>query len=311
MASEARMPDAAIVITTKNRKDELATAIRSALSQTAQVEVLVIDDGSTDGTASMVVSQFPTVRFYRFEHSEGLIVRRNLGANLAHAPIIFSIDDDAEFSSPDIVAQILPCFADDRVGAVAIPFTEPHKTGDTLFQSAPSAEGDWETAIFIGTAHAVRRDLFLSLGGYRGALVHQGEESDYAIRMIDAGYRTMLGRSDPIYHYESPKRDWSRMDYYGSRNTILFGWQNVPFPIVVPITLVATIRTAAYTLRWGRLRTRLRGIFDAYRLFFSTERRPVAQASFARFHRLKRGGPALRHDPTPGGGLKQPDKSRR
>ena len=45
------MPVASVVITTRNRCDELVDAVRSALNQSVPVEVLVIDDGSTDGTA--------------------------------------------------------------------------------------------------------------------------------------------------------------------------------------------------------------------------------------------------------------------
>jgi glycosyltransferase involved in cell wall biosynthesis len=45
--------DATVVITTKDRKGELRTAVQSAVEQTADPEVLVLDDGSTDGTAEM------------------------------------------------------------------------------------------------------------------------------------------------------------------------------------------------------------------------------------------------------------------
>src|SRR5688572_20321271 len=74
---------ATVVITTKNRKEELRTAIRSALDQTARPQVLVIDDGSSDGTSEMVRSEFRDVTLHRYEQSNGLIVQRNNGAKLA------------------------------------------------------------------------------------------------------------------------------------------------------------------------------------------------------------------------------------
>lgn len=289
--SEDPAPLATVVITTKNRKEELARAIRSALAQSPPVEVLVVDDGSDDGTADMVRTEFPAARLERCEESGGYIVRRNMGAELARGPVIFSIDDDAEFATPDVVAQTLPLFDDPVVGAVAIPFKEPNKTGETVFQLAPDADRQWMTAIYIGTAHAVRRDVFLRLGGYRGNLIHQGEESDYCIRMMDAGYRTVLGRSDPILHYESPKRDYRRIDYYGTRNMVLFAWQNAPMPVVVWRLIVATGTMAILTFAWPRLKIRLRAIVDAYGAFPRTERRPVSRATFALFRRLKTRGP--------------------
>ena len=56
---------ASIVITTKNRKESLRRAIASAVMQTIPVEIIVIDDGSTDGTSEMVTSEFPQVRLER------------------------------------------------------------------------------------------------------------------------------------------------------------------------------------------------------------------------------------------------------
>ena len=60
-------PVASVVITTKNRQDELRVAIQSALKQTAHVEIIVVDDGSTDSTAEMVRREFPGVRLIRHD----------------------------------------------------------------------------------------------------------------------------------------------------------------------------------------------------------------------------------------------------
>ncbi len=49
---------AAVVIVTKDRKEELLKAIRSTVNQTVAVEVLVMDDGSTDGTSQAVQENF-------------------------------------------------------------------------------------------------------------------------------------------------------------------------------------------------------------------------------------------------------------
>ena len=133
----------------------------------------------------IVRDRFPSVRLEHLEASLGYIVQRNRAARLAATDIIFSIDDDAVFTSPEIVLQTLARFDETRVGAVAIPYVEPRRSA-AVYQSAPSAEGIFVSGWFIGTAHALRKDIFLRLGGYRECLVHQGEEMDYAIRMLQA-----------------------------------------------------------------------------------------------------------------------------
>lgn len=274
-----------IVITTKNRKEELRAALGSAFKQSAKPEVLVMDDGSTDGTAEMVRREFPEAILHHFNESKGLIVRRNEGARLATGEIIFSIDDDAEFSTPHVIEQTLLEFADPRIGAVAIPYIEPHKD-NRLMQKAPDRQNAWITDRFIGTAHALRRDIFLKLGGYREHLVHQGEEGDYCIRMLQAGHFVRLGNADAIIHNESPKRNLDRMDYYGCRNAILFVWQNVPtryLPIHLPATTFNCLR---WTFMPKRFFIRLLGIIVGYRDCLKALRRPVNPGTYRKWRRL-------------------------
>lgn len=251
-----------------------------------------MDDASTDGTAEMVSSEFPQALLHRFPESTGCIVRRNQGARLATGEIIFSIDDDAEFSTPQVIEQTLREFGDQRVGAVAVPCVEPHK-GNRLMQKAPDEGHIWISDRFIGTAHALRRDVFLKLDGYREHLVHQGEESDYCIRMLDAGYFVRLGNADPIHHYQSPKRDLRRMDYYGARNAILFVWQNVPWAAFPLHLLGTTFNVLRWTFEPGRFWRRLRGVLVGYgwSLTHLKARRPVAPRSYALARHLRSNGP--------------------
>jgi glycosyltransferase involved in cell wall biosynthesis len=279
---------ATLVITTKNRKEELRAALASAQAQTEPLEIIVIDDGSTDGTCDMVRAEFPSARFFRSEVSEGLIAQRNRGAALASTNIIFSIDDDAIFVSRYTVAQTVKAFDHARVGAIAIPYIEPKKSPE--IRQKAQGDGILATYDFIGTAHALRRDIFLSLGAYRAHLVHQGEEQDYCIRMLEAGYIVRLGDADPIHHMESPRRDFSRMDYYGAKNSVLFIYQNVPLPSAVLFLLVTTLKVLFFTLKPKRLRVRLSGVLAAYSecLLAKVQREPVSLATFVLFRRLKR-----------------------
>src|SRR5882672_12428273 len=141
-------PKATILITSKNRKEELRVAVKSALEQTGNPEVLVIDDGSTDGTSDLIRAEFPQVNLHRFEKSEGLIVQRNRGAELAAGEIVFSMDDDAIFSSPHVVEQTLADFDHPRIGAVAIPFINVRQD-NRIRQSAPDKTGTYLAASYI------------------------------------------------------------------------------------------------------------------------------------------------------------------
>jgi glycosyltransferase involved in cell wall biosynthesis len=284
-------PAATVVITTRNRLEDLRSAVASAIAQTAAPEILVMDDGSIDGTAAAIAREFPGIRLDRSEASQGYIAQRNRGAELVQAPIVFSIDDDAVFSSPTVIEQTLREFNHPRVGAVAIPFVNVN-SGRAVHQRAPEAGGIYATYAFIGTAHAVRRDLFVALGKYRKLLVHQSEEEDYCVRLLNAGYVTRCGRADPVHHFESPRRSWKRMDYYGARNKVLYAWNNVPFPFFPMHLAVTTFMTSIYSRHPARCLTRVRGVVAAYARCCTGQgdRRPVIASVYRLSRELKRRG---------------------
>ena len=174
--------------------------------------------------------EFKQVQLVRTTTSLGCVAQRNRGAELCSGKVIFSINDDAEFSTSRVVEQVLAGFAHPRVAAIAIPYVEPLKSGQKL-QHAPNADAIWITDSFRGTAYALRRDVFLDLAGYREQIVHQGEEMDFCIRLLNEGFVVGLGFGDAIVHHEFPQRDWRQMDFYRRRNDVLFAWRNVPMPI--------------------------------------------------------------------------------
>jgi GT2 family glycosyltransferase len=275
-----------VVISTKNRKEELVRALNSCFTQTLLPEVIVIDDGSTDGTFDCVRENFPNAHLVRHSHSRGYIACRNEGARLAKGRFIFSIDDDAEFTSTETIEETVADFSHDRVGAVAIPYIEPSYSMD-IKQLSSDRNKVMIANTFKGTAYAVKRSLFLKLGAFREPLIHQGEESDFCIRMLDAGYFVRLGNSKPITHYESPKRSLDRMDHYGVRNAVLFLWQNSPWFFLIPYLLGTTFRCLSYTFNPRRLFLRLLGLVDGYFQMVRTKREPVTRSNFQLFRKLR------------------------
>jgi GT2 family glycosyltransferase len=283
--------NASVVIATRNRNEELRNAIESVLAQTIPAEVLVIDDGSTDATSEMVSSRFPQVRLIRHRKSRGYIARRNEGARLAAGDVVFSIDDDATFSSPCTLEHTLREFDNPRIGAIAIPHL------DTLSErlvNAPAPDADvWCLAHYTGTSHAVRRSVFLQLGGYREEMVHQGEEGDFCLRLLAAGYVTRLGTAAPIQHHESPRRSLGQMEYFGRRNDVLQAWRHTPAAWLVLHLFATTVNGLRQAVRTRRPAAHVRGLASGLNMALTgrAERAPATKEIYWLFRQLKKRGP--------------------
>ena len=288
------MPDATVVITTKDRRDELPLAIESVLAQEgADIELLVVDDGSRDGTSEMVAGRYPGVRIDRSERSLGLIAQRTRAAGLASAPVIVSIDDDARFVSPHTIAQTLADFDHERIGAVAIPFVDIRAQGTAARQEAPDHAQRWIAHVYVGTAHALRRDVFVELGGYRGSLIRQGEEVEYCLRMLAAGRVVRLGRADRLEHHESPRRPTADMYRLSSRNELLRTFYLEPLPGALATAAKQVAANVAVAHRHGHGRPGARGIAEAVAMAARTrsQRRPVGRGVMRADRALRRREP--------------------
>src|SRR5690349_7234836 len=101
----------AVVIPTFNRLTTLPRAIGSVLDQdVAEIEVIVVDDGSVDKTEEFVRCHSDRrVRYFRYSDNAGANRARNRGANMSAAPLIAFLDSDDEFR-PGRLARVVTFF---------------------------------------------------------------------------------------------------------------------------------------------------------------------------------------------------------
>lgn len=283
---EQQAPAATVVITTRNRKDELRNALTSVFEQDISLDVLVLDDASSDGTLEMVKEEFPGVRLDRVENPVGLIAQRNRASTLVRTPFIVSIDDDAVLTSPDTVRRTLAEFDHALIGAVAMPYVNVRQ-GRKVYQMAANDRQTYITHVYIGTAHALRTKIFQDLGGYHGFFFREYEEQDYCLRLLDAGYFVRVGYTSPIHHFQSSARVHSDIVFYGERNQILLAWLNSPrfFKEAVGVTWRAFQRAF---IRRTFLAHTLFGLIMGYVSCWTYRhmRSPVSVTTYLQFRRL-------------------------
>ena len=227
-------PRLSIGITTRNRPDALAACIASlgALRE-LRPEVLVFDDGSEPPVQAVWPEM--QVRVLRDDASPGYIVGRNRLVREASAPCVLLLDDDTRVLSAASVERGLAVLeGDDAVAAVAFAQAEADGRPWPIAMQPSAADFACVIPSFIGFAHLLRRDVFLSLGGYREDFVYYGEEKDYCLRLIDAGYRTVYLPDALVSHVpDAAGRSRTRYLRFVSRNDCLNALYNDPFPRVL------------------------------------------------------------------------------
>ena len=92
-------PAIAIIVCTRDRVESLIAHLPSIVEAAAasglDTEIIVVDNGSTDGTSDEVVRGFPSIRLVR-ENTPGISTARNTGVRTARAPVVLFTDDDVE-----------------------------------------------------------------------------------------------------------------------------------------------------------------------------------------------------------------------
>ena len=286
-----------IGITTRNRPQSLAACLVSlAVVADLDPEVLVFDDGSSPaadaGIARGVLPVQP--RFIRDESAPGYITGRNRLVREASAPCVLLLDDDARLMSAASVLDALRVLrSDPRVAAVALAQAEVDGRPWPAAMQPSHASIPSLVPTFIGFAHMIRRDVFLEHGGYREAFEFYGEEKDFGLRLLEAGYHTVYLPGALVVHAIDPAgRDSRRHLRFVARNDCLMALYNDPFfrllwMLPARYALYFRMRRAwkvndPWGWAWlaGNLLRRLPGVWR--------ERKPVSRATLATWAALRR-----------------------
>lgn len=168
----------AIIITTKNRCDELKFTMNkiSGLIQRDDVECLICDDGSNDATADFVQNNYPLVKFIQNSESKGLIFSRNRLMATANASYVISLDDDAHFLSANILETIEQFFnSNPRCAVISFRLF----WGKILPKNIATSEKPYRTKSFLGGANVFRMTAWKEIPEFPSWFLFHGEE-DFA-----------------------------------------------------------------------------------------------------------------------------------
>jgi glycosyltransferase involved in cell wall biosynthesis len=186
-----------VIITTYNRSNMLPTAVESVLAQTyPAIEIIVVDDGSTDDTKKVMKQYVGRVTYIR-QDNQGLAAARNTGIRASSGQYINVLDDDDFFMPTKIERQVQVLDTQPDTALVNCGHYYVNEKGALLYKVIPSPGTDTLKELVCGcfiVAHAplIRRQCLDEIGLFDQNLPWFGkycEDWDLWLRMARSGYR--------------------------------------------------------------------------------------------------------------------------
>jgi GT2 family glycosyltransferase len=264
------MSRVAVVIPSWNGEELLPGCLTSLRRQTlAPAEVVVVDDGSTDGSVEMLARTFPEVRVIRLGRHRGFAAAVNAGIRATRAGLVALLNNDAE-ADPGWLAALVAAAEGERVGMVAsriLDAGDPRRIQGIGLEVGPEGDprevgrGEEDGPAFgiprevfgpIGAAALYRRELFQDVGLFDEDFFAYLEDVDLAWRARRAGWRCRYAPDAVVRHLRAStgRRIPRRVRY--------LLWRNHPW-------LLAKNAEAGTLLRFA-LRQPLRDAVDLGRL---------------------------------------------
>jgi GT2 family glycosyltransferase len=240
-------PTASIIIPHLNGRHHLDTCLTSLRRQTfPDFEILLVDNGSTDGTQEYVRQNFPEVKLIELGQNRGFTGACNAGWQAAQGQFILLLNNDTE-ADPRWLECILDAFGRyPRAGVIASKMLlfdrrdHFHTAGDYYrIDGMPGNRGVWqpdqgqyqrEESVFAacGGAAAYRRQLLDEIGFLDDDFFFSCEDMDIAWRAHLAGWDVIYVPTAVVYHKLKATGGDVTGSYYDGRNFLYLIWKNYP-----------------------------------------------------------------------------------
>jgi GT2 family glycosyltransferase len=207
-------------------------------------EIVIVDNGSTDGSAAMLRETYPSVRVERLERNLGFGGGVNHGVRSTSAPLIAVLNSDA-IVDRRWLAELLAALRPDDVWAwgsvlVTAETGRIESAGDTCSplglaskhlrdQPLDALPGEpYEVFAPPGAAPLMRRAVFDELGGYHDPYFMYYEDVDLSFRARLLGYRALVVPTARVTHALGKSGNPARSRYFIARNSMWCAVRNLP-----------------------------------------------------------------------------------
>ncbi|GAB4027447.1 glycosyltransferase family 2 protein [Spirosoma gilvum] len=234
-----------IVIVTRNRIETLLWTLDKLIRLPQKPAIIVVDNASTDDTPNRVKAAYPAVTVLALDDNK-YCAARNEGVKEAKTPLIAFCDDDS-FWQPEALDRAVDYFNKyPHLGVLAgkVLIGETQEVDSVCYAMHHSPLTDPRPlpgpAIlgFVCCAVVVRREAFLSIGGFHKRFAIAGEERLFSVDMRTKGWSLAYAADMVAHHYPSPQRNVAQRTRHITRDTLWYYWLRRPVYYALRHTLL-------------------------------------------------------------------------
>jgi GT2 family glycosyltransferase len=220
------MISASFVIVNYNRKNELLLTIQKTQELIKDYEgvfeIVIVDNGSTDGSAEAVASAFPDVVLIAQKVNTGAPAW-NVGFEKAKGDYFIILDDDSHIET-GLDKALFYINANSKIGVLALNIlTGPYTSEGWKMQEGKNIIG------FIGCGAIFRKETYRKIGGYAEWIFLYVNEWDLGIRCANAGYEVQYFKDCKVTHRTSSlHRTTKRLDVLVTKHELGIIYKHFP-----------------------------------------------------------------------------------
>lgn len=241
-----------ILITTKDRLEDLIYTLHKIkdLIDKPEVECVIFDDGSSDGTTNYIAQYCPEIILHSNKMSKGYLYCRNKMLNETKADFAISLDDDAHFVTNQPLELISDFFNQNpKVGLLGFRVFWSKQNPNSIFSSDLSIR----MKSFVGCAHVWRMSAWRDIPNYPEWFVFYGEEDFASYQLFKKNWEIHYLPTVLVHHRVDIKARKKHRDYsLRLRRSLCSGW-NLYF-LFLPLHLIP--RKMAYSI-WIQLKLKV------------------------------------------------------
>ncbi len=215
-------PLISIQILNWNRAEDTQRAIKSALDQTyPNLEIVLVDNGSTDNSISLTRKNFPTVKIVELDNNYGCPGGRNRGIAHCEGNYIFYLDNDGVLHKNAVANAYRTMTQEPNIGVVTGVLYNFDQLDEIDAQCSVRNDFRYEFNNFQGGVSLHDRHIYDIVGYYPDHFMYGAEESFLSLKLLETKYKIAKDESVVLWHKRSNvARDRTKEIIYGYYNNL-------------------------------------------------------------------------------------------